>query len=225
MNWGWFICHKISRVLQSCTSFFTFRTKILHCTSHNFQKRACPPKSLLPKVYGRLTDRIWSPSTDFGRPKHSQNCPAANFLMLFDYSFARTKQQRHLSATTQLCRLYSMCSTQADCNTQWNNTSWNCSVESAGSSWLFVDNALSVHCSLTLCIDHQSNRVDILFEMWLVIIGQSPTNEKRSLHVPYSVLLQKKIIIKWLKEHRNKFLSNKRKVARYISFMFQGRRY
>ena len=26
-----------------------------------------------------LTDRIWSPSPDFRRPKHSQNCPAANF--------------------------------------------------------------------------------------------------------------------------------------------------
>ena len=26
-----------------------------------------------------LTDRILSPSTDFRRPKHGQNCPAANF--------------------------------------------------------------------------------------------------------------------------------------------------
>ena len=39
----------------------------------------CGRISFVQQLIFLLPDRIWSPSADFRRPKHGQNCPAANF--------------------------------------------------------------------------------------------------------------------------------------------------
>ena len=69
--------------VTDCRSWPSFHKKIAiiavskKLISLIFWNRTCPLKSLLPLFL--LTDRIWSPSANFRRPKHGQNCPATNF--------------------------------------------------------------------------------------------------------------------------------------------------
>ena len=46
---------------------------------HDQHLEICGRYAFLLHLIFLITDRIWSPSLDFGRQKHGQKCPAANF--------------------------------------------------------------------------------------------------------------------------------------------------